>query len=146
MVNHQLLEQFTNSDYSLWVYDRGKRIFQSKEERLAPLLDYIRAFVPKVKGVVVFDRIVGNAAALLMRKALCTKVYSPLGSQLAAQSLSNFGIKCHFSRTVAHIMSNRGDDMCPMEKLSIGKTPEEFYEAISQGGIMFNRQPSDGQS
>ena len=73
----------------------------------------------------------GNAAALLLREAHCTEVYSPLGSQLAAQSLGDFGIKYHFSRTVAHILNSSGDDMCPMEKLSLGKTPNEFYKAIS---------------
>jgi hypothetical protein len=131
MPGNQLMERFINSEYTLWVYHKGKLVFQSKKKRLIPLLDYIDAFVPQVKGVIVFDRIVGNAAALLLRKALCIEVYSPLGSQPAAQSLSEFGINYHFSKTVPYIINEAENDICPMEKLSLGKTPDEFYRAIS---------------
>jgi len=130
MPNNQAVDQFMNSEDTLWVYKEGELIFRSKKERLIPLLDYIHTFVPRVKGVTVFDQIVGNAAALLLRKALCIEVHSPLGSQLAAQVLSEFSISYHFSKTVPHILNGTGNDMCPMEKLSLGKTPAEFYDAI----------------
>ena len=129
----QLLVQFANSDDSLRVYDHDKLIFQSRKEKLVPLLDYLRNFVPRVKGVVVIDRVVGNAAALLLKEASCTEVYGLLGSRLAAQTLDNFGIRHHFYRVVANILNGAGSDICPMEKLSIGKTPEEFYAAVRQG-------------
>jgi len=127
--NH-LLDRFMSSEYTLWVYDRDKLIFQSAKKGLIPLLDYIHSFVPQTKGVVVFDRVVGNAAALLLKEALCTEVYSFLGSQLAIQSLDSFGIKYYFSRVVTRILNNLGNDICPMEKLSLGKSPEEFYKAV----------------
>jgi hypothetical protein len=127
---HHLLNQFVSSEYTLWVYSRDKLIFQSSKEGLVPLLDYIHNFVPHTKGVVVFDRVVGNAAALLLKEALCTEVYSFLGSELAIQSLDGFGIKYYFSKVVTRILNNLGNDICPMEKLSLGKSPEEFYKAV----------------
>ena len=128
MHGDKLLEQFIKSGDTLWVYKGTKLIFQSRKERLMPLLDYIDAFVPRIKGVTIFDCIVGNAAALLLEKALCLKVYSPVASQAAVRSLEKFGISYHFSKIVPCIQE--GNDICPMEKLSEGKTPDEFYQAV----------------
>lgn len=119
------------SKNTLRVYYKGNRLlFASGKGRLAPLLEYIDKFSSHHKDVTVFDRIVGNAAALLLKKALCTRVYSPSGSELAVKTLSDYGIKYHFTEVMPHIQNSTGEDMCPMEKLSIGKSPEEFYEAL----------------
>ena len=72
----------------------------------------------------------GNAAALLSVKASCREVYSPLGSQLAIKTLEKYGIKYQLTKTVPYIQNATGEDMCPMEKLSIDKEPEEFYKAV----------------
>ncbi len=47
----------------------------------------------------------GNAAALLLRKICCGEVYSPLGSQLARETLRRFGINYHFVETVPFIQN-----------------------------------------
>jgi len=130
MLSHELLERFIKSEDSLWIYKEAELIFRSKKERLIPLLEYIDAFVPQVEGVTAFDRIVGNAAALLLKKASCLEVYSPLGSQVAVNSLEEFGISYHFPKIIPNILNQQGNDLCPMEKLSLGKTPEEFYRVV----------------
>jgi hypothetical protein len=121
-----------NSEDTLWVYHGDKLIFCSKKERLSPLLDYIRDFAPKVKGVTVFDRVVGNAAALLLKRAFCLEVYSPLGSRFAARTLRHQGIRYHFSKTVPYILNERGNGICPMEKLSLGKSSEQFLRLLEK--------------
>jgi len=126
----KLFARFVNSSDTFRVYHKGKLIFKSKQEQLRPLLDYIDTFSPQVKGVVIFDRIVGNAAALLLKKAFCLEIYSPLGSEFAARTLSEQGIKYNFSRTVPYITNKAGDGICPMEKLSLGKDPEEFFQHL----------------
>ena len=73
---------------------------------------------------------VGNAAALLFKKALCRKGYSLLGSEIAVNTLSSYGIEYHFAAIVPYIQNATGEDLCPMEKLSIGKSPDEFYEEL----------------
>ncbi|UCG10307.1 MAG: DUF1893 domain-containing protein [Dehalococcoidia bacterium] len=128
MHGSKLLEEFAGSRDALWVYQGTKLIFQSRKKRLLPLLDYIKAFVPQAEGVIIYDRVVGNAAALLLKKALCLTVYSPVASQAAVQSLEKFGISYHFSSIVNQIQV--GDDICPMEKLAEGKSPDEFYQAV----------------
>lgn len=128
----ELFARFVNSSDTFRVYHQGKLIFKSKQEQLRPLLEYINIFSPQVKGVVIFDRIVGNAAALLLKKAFCREIYSPLGSEFAARTLGEQGIKYHFSRTVPHIINKSGDDICPMEKLSLDKSSEEFFQHLCE--------------
>ena len=121
--------EFLVSNNTLQVYKRDRLIFTSSRDGLLPLLEYIGKFAPSEREVTVFDRVVGNAAALLLKKLFCNEIYSPLGSELAAKTLSRFGISYHFTEIVPYIQNRSREDMCPMEKLSMNKSPEEFYEA-----------------
>jgi len=125
-----LFHYFLASKDDLRVYRGTKLIFSSKDSGLAPLVDYVIKFAPATGEVLVFDRVVGNAAALLLKLALCTEVWSSLGSERAAQTLSNFGIRYHFVSEVPYILNRQSSDICPFEKLSMGKTADEFYETI----------------
>ena len=131
-MNTPLFKEFLISGDTLWIYKENRCLFTSKKGALLPLLEYIDKYVPHQKQVTIIDRIMGNAAALLSVKACAKKVYSPLGSELAVKTLSNYGIKCHFTETVQYIWNRRGDDMCPMEKLSLDKGPEEFFDLVRQ--------------
>ena len=126
----RLFREFLTSSNTLHVYKDSKLLFASNKDRLIPLVEYIDRFAPHHQQVVIFDKIVGNAAALLCTKAACQEVYSPLGSQLALKTLDKYGIKYHFSEIVPYIQKPGGEGMCPMESLSINKKPEEFYKII----------------
>jgi hypothetical protein len=128
-VYQPLFDQFVTSENTLCVYKGNKLIFASDKDRLLPLVEYIHKFASKHRNVVIFDKIMGRAAALLCIKANCQEVYSPLGSQLALDVLGKRGIKYHLTRTVPCIQTP-DEKMCPMELLSIGKEPEEFYRLI----------------
>ena len=117
------------SNDSLQVYEGNKLLVASDKDGLLPLLEYIDRMAPYHQQVVIFDKIMGNAAALLSVKADCHEVYSPLGSQLAVTTLDRYGIKYHLTEIVPYIQKPNREDMCPMEKLSLNKEPEEFYEA-----------------
>lgn len=121
--------EFLTSKHTLRIYEGDNLIFSSIKDRLLPLLDYIQSTVNHQPHVVIFDKIMGNAAALLSVKANCSEVYSPLGSQLAVRTLESYGIEHRLLEVVPYIQQPSGD-MCPMEKLSIGKEPQEFYEAM----------------
>ena len=82
------------------------------------------------RPVVIFDKITSNAAALLSVKANGREVYSPLGSQIAVSTLEKYGIRYHLNEIVPYIQKPGQEEMCPMEKLSLGKGPEEFYSAV----------------
>jgi len=129
MLEH-LFNKFLASDDTLRVYEAEQQVFSSDKDRLIPLLDYIAQSAPHHQGVIIFDKIMGNAAALLSIKAGCQEVSSPLGSELAAATLDKYGIKYHLVEIIPYIQRDDGQDMCPMEKLSLDKEPEEFYEAM----------------
>ena len=123
-------DEFLTSDNTLRVYKDSKLIFASDKDRLLPLAEYIDKSASNHRDVVVFDKIMGRAAALLCIKANCREIYSPLGSQLAIEVLEEHGIKYHLSQIVPHIQQSNRQDMCPMEKLSLDKNPEEFYQLL----------------
>ncbi len=122
--------EFLVSGDTLRVYEGNQLIFSSTKDRLLPLLEYIDRFSHGRHGVVMFDRILGNAAALLAVEVSCREVYSPLGSQHAVKTLEKYGIGYHITEIVSYIQKPDGEDMCPMERLSMNKEPEEFHEAI----------------
>ena len=126
----RLFNEFLISGDSLQVYEGKRLVFASSKDRLIPLLEYIDGLAPLHQRVVIFDKIMGNAAALLSVKAGCREVHSPLGSQLAINTLNKYSIKYHLTKVVPYIQKPNQEDMCPMEKLSLNKEPEEFYEAI----------------
>jgi hypothetical protein len=125
-----LFDDFVTGKNTLRVYKGDKLIFASNKDRLLPLIEYLEKYGSHHRSVVIFDKILGRAAALLCIKANCHEVYSPLGSELAIEVLGKRGIKYHFTRTVPCIQKPDQTDMCPMEALSIGKEPEEFYRLI----------------
>jgi hypothetical protein len=126
----RLFNKFLANGDTLQVYKDNELIFASNKDGLLSLLEYIERFVPYHQEVVVFDRIIGRAAALLCVKVNCQEVYSPLGSQLAIEVLREYGIKYHLTEVVPCIQKLNQSDMCPMEKLSMDKEPEEFYKAV----------------
>jgi hypothetical protein len=122
-----LYNDFLTSDDTLRVYDGDRPAFSSKKERLLPLMDYIATFGVDTGQITIYDKVMGNAAALLSVKANAREVFSPLGSELAIKTLEKFDIVYHLMVTVPFILRADGVRMCPMEELSIGKEPEEFY-------------------
>jgi len=130
-----LFREFLASGDTLRVYCRGMSVFTSTKTGIRSLLEYAGRFAPCEEGVIVFDRVVGNAAALLLSKVSCREVYSPMGSHLAQETLRRFGIDYYFTETVPRIQNRSQDDMCPMEKLSRGKEPEEFYQVCLSLGL-----------
>ena len=125
-----LFNHFLVSDDTLWIYNGDRLTFTSSKPGLQPLLEYIGKPVLYQGVVKVFDKIMGNASALLSIKAGCKEVYSPLGSELAIKTLRYYNIQYHFGSITPYIQNREGEDMCPMERLSLNKSPEEFYEAI----------------
>lgn len=130
----ELFSEFLRSGDTLRVYCQGRMVFNSAKPGILPLLEYTR-FASHKKNVTVFDRVVGNAAALLLSRLSCCEVYSPLGSQLAGETLRRAGVSYHFTETVPLIQDQRREDICPMEKLSLGKDPKEFYQACLSLGL-----------
>jgi hypothetical protein len=124
-----LYNDFISSTDTLRVYSDENLLFSSEKARLIPLVEYLETS-DRPDNVVVIDRVTGNAAALLSILAGSTEIYSPLGSKIAVGTLDKYGITYHFEETVPYIQRPDSEEMCPMEKLSLEKGPEEFYQAF----------------
>jgi hypothetical protein len=129
-MNDKVYDDFLSSDDTLRVYAEGALVYSSQRERLLALLEYIEGTDDNPPDTTIMDKVSGNAAALLSIKAGSREVYSPLGSRLAVESLEKYGVKHRFGTVVPYILRADRSDMCPMEKLSQGKNPDEFYEAL----------------
>ena len=125
-----LYNDFLASGDTLRIFDGDVLVFSSSKERLVPLMNYIAAGTGDRESVTVFDKVMGNAAALLSVKIKAGEVSSPLGSELAVKTLEEYDISYHLDAIVPFILRADGVRMCPMEELSIGKTPDEFYAAL----------------
>ncbi|MFC1893115.1 DUF1893 domain-containing protein [Chloroflexota bacterium] len=139
-MNNATYEQFVSSTDTLRVYEDDVLVFCSSKERLLALLEYIEASASTHQGVVILDKVMGNAAALLAIKARCREVYSPLGSALAIETLDKYTIKHYIEQVVPYVQKDHQGEMCPMERLSIGKNPEEFYASMRS----FAKRTADG--
>ncbi|MBW2673528.1 MAG: DUF1893 domain-containing protein [Deltaproteobacteria bacterium] len=127
-------ESFLKSSGAIWIIGPAGILFQSQRRGIAPLLCYLEQ-TPSPEEVVIFDKVTGNAAALLMKKACCCEVSSPIGSEPAAETLNGFGIINHFTQTVPYIINREGSGMCPFETMSLGKSPDEFYELMKRNSL-----------
>jgi hypothetical protein len=132
MKYEKLFKEFMASDDTLRIYHGDEMIFSSKKDRLMPLMEYLKEAGTGGEPVVIFDKVIGNAAACLAVKANCRECFSPLGSELGVKTLKKHKIVHHLGTTVPYIMRDDGLDMCPMEKLSVDKTPEEFYAEMKK--------------
>ena len=134
-MNIDSLDEFLDSNETLRIYKHNELIFSSKRHKILPLLDYldyIEHYASPLHDVTMFDRVVGNAAALLAIKAHCSEIYSPLGSQLAIETLDKYGIRYHLTQAIPYILKENGKGLCPMEELSINKDPDRFYLIIKE--------------
>jgi hypothetical protein len=120
---------FLAGNDTLRIYRGRELVFSSQKDRLLPLMEYIAQENGKTP-VLIYDRVMGNAAALLSVKVGAARVFSPLGSELAVKTLKKYGIKYHLDKVVPFIMREDGRALCPMEQLSIGKSPDEFYKIM----------------
>ena len=127
-----LFTDFLNSKDTFRVYKGKRLIFSSQKVGLLPPLEYLETMSSYENDETVFDRITGNAAALLMTLISCKEVVSDLGSDMAIKTLDSANIGHRFAKTVDYIRDKSGQDMCPMEKLSLKKTPEEFHRALKE--------------
>lgn len=125
-----LFNKFLTSGDTLWVLASNKLLFTSNKDGLLPLLEYIDGLAHNQQPVAIFDKVMGNAAALLSIKANGEEVYSPLASQIAVDTLKEYGIRYHFKEIVPYISKPGQEEMCPMEKLSLHKGPVEFYHSV----------------
>ena len=126
----QTLEQFLQDGSSLVVYSAEAEIFRSDASDLTPLIEYVQTIGDRYAVVVIFDKYVGRAAALLMSLVKPSQVYVGVISEGGAAVLTEAGIAFEAAKQVTYLMDVASESMCRWEKLSLGKTAEEFRQVL----------------
>ena len=117
-------------NHSFILFINGKIIYKSEASGLRSLIFCLKKYRRKMQGAIVFDRVVGRAAALLLSYGGVKKIITPVISREAIKILERGGAEVEYGKTVKNIMNRAGTDLCPMEKLSAGKTAEELLEIL----------------
>lgn len=109
----------------------GEVIASSSGQGIADLVRFVEALGDELIGASIADKVVGKAVALLVRYAGITAVYAVTMSQSAEATLEGTGIKYSYGKLIPTIMNRTGDDLCPMEKLSLSyDDPTEGFLAL----------------
>lgn len=125
-------EIFVEGPQELEIWSEGNLVFQSDKEGLSGLMDYIEKYNHKFKKPVIFDKKVGRGVALLAGYLNAKMVFAKIGSDLAAETLKESSIDFDFKESVPNILNKKGNDLCPIEKLSINKNADEFYKLLKE--------------
>ena len=83
-----------------------------------------------MRGALVFDKVVGRAAALFLIYGGVKKVITPLTSRDALAILKRGGAAVEYQKMVKNILNKTGDDLCPMEKKSRGLDAPELCRIL----------------
>jgi len=120
------LKYFSDKPWALVLIKNGRILYRSKKQRLLPLLFCLKKHKAQMRGGMIFDKVVGRAAALLLCYGGVKKVLTPTISRGALEILKRGGAKIESGEIVKNILNRAGDDLCPMEKLSRGKSIKDF--------------------
>ena len=115
-----VFDEFVRSLDTLRFCNSKEPLFPSSKDSLKPVLEYVAKKSPHEHKVKIFDKVVGNAAALLALLHDCG-YYSPLASILATQTLNRYNVKYSFAKVIPDIQARDRKGYCPMEKLSLKK-------------------------
>lgn len=134
VLNRCYLLDFLASGHTLCIFRlNGVCDFISSKHGLAPLLEYVQS-KPSSYPIVVFDRVVGHASALLLSKINCVKVYTEVISEPAVDSLEQNGIAYYFLGNVVSRIVDKNGVLCPMEQMSLSMDAETFCEVARSRG------------
>ncbi|PIU78770.1 MAG: hypothetical protein COZ28_01810 [Candidatus Moranbacteria bacterium CG_4_10_14_3_um_filter_44_15] len=123
---------FWEKPWTFVLVKNGKIIYKSKSQQLKPLIFSVKNYKKEMRGATVFDKMVGRAAAILLVYAKVKEIWTPVVSRSAKRILAKNEIKLVFQKEVKSIMNRKGDDLCPMEKLSRKMKPVELIKLLLQ--------------
>ena len=116
----KMAKEYLASENKTLVLAKDGRIIASSSGRgIADLIRFVETFSDELAGASMADKVVGKAAALLIRYAGIVAVYAGIMSNSAKKALEGTEINYSYGKLVHVILNRTGDDLCPMEKLSL---------------------------
>jgi len=110
------------------VFSHGRLVFHSREHNVRPVIKLIDRKLEN--PLVIYDKYIGRAAALLFSLVRPKRIYTPIISVLGTQTLNQYHIPYTAKKRVSHLMNIASTGTCRWEKLSVGKKPYEFLKLV----------------
>ena len=98
-----------------------------------PILDLYNNDKSILKNAIVADKVIGKAAALILKEANIKELYAELISENAIELLDKTNIKYRYNKKVREIRNRDNTDICPMEELALeSNNADELIEKIKE--------------
>lgn len=123
------LEWFIKSGISFAMIIGDRVVYKSKASGLKPLIHCIKKYKKQLGQAVIFDKVVGRAAAILIISAGINQIITPTISSSAIKIIKRYKIKVTYGRKVIKILNSNKTAPCPMEIWS-KKNPEDFIRVL----------------
>lgn len=118
---------------SIAAVNNGKIVFMGKGRGVLDLIKALQNYETLLKGSYVADKVVGSAAALLMRYGNIKGVFASVISSRAVEILKSGDVELYFNKQIEFIADRTGKDICPLEKKCISiKEPQQAFQLLSQ--------------
>ena len=125
--------------YSLALIKNEKIVFSSRESGLRPLWECLKKYRRSKKTFILFDKLIGLAAAkLIVHARIISRIETLLVSEPAKIFLEKNDIQIRAARIVPNILTKDRLAICPGEIIALNTATEnEFLKKIED---MLNRQ------
>lgn len=124
------LEELKSKGLSIIALQDKKR-YESYEKGINPIILRIEENDLFFLDAIVYDKIIGKAAAMLLIRSGIKEVHAITMSKAAKKVLDYYEVKNTCEELVDKIINRKGTDICPMEK-AVAKTNDllEAYEVL----------------
>lgn len=115
MLNKQLINQIESGEHT-FIATKGDEVYTSNSIGVAPIVQKIKQDATFFDGAIVYDKIIGKAAAMLLYNCNVKQIYAATTSDNAVKFMDKVGQSYEYSNCVEYIQNRTKDGMCPLEK------------------------------
>ena len=121
------------NDYSIVLVKENEIVNTSRKNGLLPILDLYNNDKSILENAIVADKVIGKAAALILKEANIKELYAELISENAIELLDKTNIKYKYNKKVREIRNRDNTDICPMEELALeSNNADELIKKIKE--------------
>lgn len=121
------------NDYSIVLVKENEIVNTSRKNGLLPILDLYNNDKSILENAIVADKVIGKAAALILKEANIKELYAELISENAIELIDKTNIKYRYNKKVREIRNRDNTDICPMEELALeSNNADELIEKIKE--------------
>ncbi len=126
MLNEHFKEEIRADRKTLIIVEDDKVVL---EDQQFGVISLVQAFGDKYDNIVVYDKLIGKAAAMLLLQYNPKYVYAKIITKEALKLLE--GITVEYDRVVENILNRDKSDLCPIEKIaSTCENLETLYQKL----------------